>query len=99
MTVLNKIWLTLCLGFFTWVSIAVMFGATPGRDSDGWHHWAALIDGQVAEHGAIFTGLGVWMIGAVIASLGLMVQGRGEADGSGGGDGWFGDGCGGDGGD
>lgn len=100
MSLIQRIWVLVCLGFFVWVGVAVMFGATPGRSREAWRPWAALIDAQVAEHGAVFTGFGIWMVGLAVAAVGLLFRSRGEPDGgSHGGDGWFGGGCDGDGGD
>lgn len=99
MTRLTKLWLLIVLGFSGYVALAVMLGMTPGRGSDGFGKLAALIDAKAEDHGRVFTGVALFMIGCVFAALGV-IRGDGGfvgGDGDAGGGGWF-DGCDGDGG-
>ena len=101
MSRLMKLWLFVVLGAFAYLALAVMLGATPGRGTEGFGNLAALIDAQAVEHGRVFTGIFVFILGCILASLGVIrAQGtpRNSDGGAGGDTGWFGGDCG-DGGD
>jgi hypothetical protein len=81
MTRTNKLWAIGVLGLSVYGGVSVMFGHIPGANSGigTFERIAALAAGQVQEHGAIFTGLGLMVIGLVLAAL-CLIGGEGSPD-------------------
>ncbi len=71
MTRVVKLWVLLVLGVFGYLAVAVMLDATPGRGTEGFGDIAALIDAKADEHGRIFTGIGLLVVGVVLAMAGV----------------------------